>query len=124
MTKMTAWKRRLIKTQGNRCLLCDADVASSDRSWDHLVPQAYSSDENATHRLGCVFLTHQRCNGSRGHQLPLDAVIKRAARVLLSCGAEDQFIAQSTIKRALAEHEDYVSILSQLIAEMKEGATL
>lgn len=121
MTKQTAWKRRIILAQGNRCLLCDTTVEPSERSWDHLVPQAYSSEGSATHRLGAVFLTHRRCNGARGHQLPLDAVIKRAARVILSCGAEDQFIAQSTIKRALAEHEDYVSILSQLISEMKEG---
>lgn len=123
VAKQTVWKRRIIAAQGNRCLLCDAEVALTERSWDHLVPQVYSSEESAVHRLGCVFLTHRSCNGARGHQQPLDIVIKRAARVILSCGAEDQFIAQSTIKRALAEHEDYVSILGQLIAEMKEGAT-
>lgn len=119
MTKQTAWKRRIILAQDNRCLLCGTDVNPPDRSWDHLVPQAYSSD-HASHRLGAVFLTHRSCNTSRGHQLPLDIVIKRAARVILSCGAEDQFIAQSTLQRALTEHEGYVSVLKQLMAEMKQ----
>ena len=122
MARAQAWKNRIIKAQNNLCILCGHPVEPSQRSWDHFVPQVYSSEHNKTHRLGMVFMSHQKCNNARGHEMPTPELVQRAARIILASGTEDQYIAQETIKRALGEHLAYVGILREFIEEMKRGA--
>ena len=114
-----AWKTRVIRAQRGLCVLCGEPVESTERSWDHLVPQVYSSQHFETHRLGIVFLAHRRCNNARGHAPPDSAVLLRVAEIVNACGAEDQIAAHETIRRALADHHQYVALLERLIETIK-----
>lgn len=119
---MAAWKKQIVSAQQGKCIICGKSPAVTDRSWDHLVPAAFSGRANQRPRFGLVYMAHQRCNTSRGHDRPSDEMMARIFDVFQGLTQGDLELVGVNIQRVLEEQRAFVTILEDLQGVLSDAA--
>jgi hypothetical protein len=119
---MSAWKKQIVAAQKGCCIICGEPTFPTQRSWDHLVPAAYSGRSNKGLRFGLDELAHQCCNTRRGHEPPTPEMLARIAGLYADLKLADIEAVGANIGRVLDEQRAYVSILEELKSVLVEAA--